>query len=228
MADEPATAQPPVGFEPIERLSYAALYSKPIDFNFGEGYPTKWDYVEAVECPDCDQPIVDGSEHFNIGIDEHGTDTGARYDPSDDDHDEETEECSSTGLDARELGSEGPVMNYYYPVEIDDAAEAARLLVNSPLVVVTEGESDEDGPTGLALSGGGMDFTWDICEAFLRLGMVPPLHFCDLPGISNRDNRKNRYIIAACQRSVWVAQNHLNHTADALVGAYDRLRKDPQ
>lgn len=73
-------------------------------------------------------------------------------------------------------GAEGPMMNYYYPVEIDDPAETAAKLAHVPLCVV-----EVNGSTALALTGGGMDMSWDICRAFIMAGYLPPAHFADLP-----------------------------------------------
>jgi hypothetical protein len=62
-----------------------------------------------------------------------------------------------------------------FPTTVHEAAHALRGL---PLCIIErlDGEGYE-----LALTGGGMDLSWEICEAFVRLGFLPPVHFCDLP-----------------------------------------------
>lgn len=89
--------------------------------------------------------------------------------------------------------AEGPMMNYWYPLETSDrdsigswrksfdVNEAAFRLRHHSLCLV-----EVDGELGLALTGGGMDFTWDIVGAFIDLDYLPPVHFCDLPGMSGR------------------------------------------
>jgi hypothetical protein len=92
--------------------------------------------------------------------------------------------CDDTGRwsllddirEAVEQSSEGPMMSYWYPFELPGEPEAcAAVLVGLPLCVV-----EVDGVAGLALTGGGMDLSWEICEAFIRLGSLPPFHFADL------------------------------------------------
>ncbi len=85
--------------------------------------------------------------------------------------------------------AEGPVMNFWYPCpaainDDEEATEAAIALRDLPLCVV-----EVDGNYGLALTGGGQDHTWEIVEAFVRLGQLPPVHYAgDLPAIAGRGN----------------------------------------
>ena len=37
-----------------------------------------------------------------------------------------------------------------------------------------------DWEAALAVSAGGMDLSWDVCEAYLLLGYLPPLNFYHL------------------------------------------------
>lgn len=96
--------------------------------------------------------------------------------------------------------AEGPMMNYWYPIEISDGYDAAELIADLPLCVV-----QINGTFGLALTGGGMDLSWEICEAFTKLGELPPVHFCNLPRMAGRGKSpKDRYIISACRASLMV------------------------
>jgi hypothetical protein len=72
-----------------------------------------------------------------------------------------------------------------------------------------------DGQTGLALTGGGMDLSWEICEAFVKLGFYPPAHFARLPKMAGRgEDKHDRRIIAKCRESLKIkarwAKNELS------------------
>lgn len=70
-------------------------------------------------------------------------------------------------------------------------------LLGLPLCVV-----EVEGEYGLALTGGGMDYGWEICEAYIRLGFLPPVYF-DPPNLTNRgESADDRVIMAAYQRGV--------------------------
>jgi len=96
-----------------------------------------------------------------------------------------------------ECESNYPMMNYYYPLPdfkdfgYEDALKINHL--NLCLVYFTEKEE-----YALALTGGGMDLSWDIVEAYIRLGYYPPTHF-DLPNFAGMPNDMHRRcIINAC------------------------------
>lgn len=110
-----------------------------------------------------------------------------------------------------------PVMSYAYPAPYVDNEQAAQLLLHlsSPLCLVRIG-----GDLFLGLQGGGMDFSWEICEAYTLLGALPPVHFCDLPGMAGRGrSERDRRIIAACKRSCRVLAQWARETSRRL----DRL-----
>ncbi|MFA6286010.1 MAG: hypothetical protein WC661_01400 [Opitutaceae bacterium] len=52
----------------------------------------------------------------------------------------------------------------------------------------------------LALTGCGMDFTWEICETYLNVGYYPPASLCRLPAMAGRgrDLRDQRIIGGCC------------------------------
>jgi hypothetical protein len=154
---------------------------------YGEG--GRGTFWEAQECDECGEVLVfaDGG-----GDEKH--------------HDlEDSSECQ--GYFGR---SEGPVMNYWYAVDlskVSDPDEAAKLIADLPLCVV-----EIEGQYGLALTGGGMDLSWEICEAYTRLGQLPPVHFCDLPRMSGRgEDGRDRYIISACRESARVQMGWLKN-----------------
>jgi hypothetical protein len=133
-------------------------------------------------------------------------------------HDEPNEDVF-TRAELRELrkimpqmyGATGPMMNFWYPlpggnddvlnigdVHPADAIGAAYLLRDLPLCVV-----EVDSVMGLALTGAGMDFTWEIVEAYTTLGYLPPSYFWDLPRMGNRGtSERDRYLIATVTKSV--------------------------
>lgn len=90
-----------------------------------------------------------------------------------------------------------PMMNYYYPLpderEYDEDDARAVQHLNLCLVHFMEDET-----YALALTGGGMDLSWDICEGFMRLGYYPPVHF-RLPNMAGTpDNEHHQTVIQAC------------------------------
>jgi len=73
-----------------------------------------------------------------------------------------------------------PMLNYYYPLPYFsiNENEAQAILVKSSTSCVLVKLDDE---IVLSLNGCGMDFSWQICKAYMLLGYLPPFHFCDLP-----------------------------------------------
>lgn len=116
-----------------------------------------------------------------------------------------------------EASVEGPMMNYWYPVErIDEsnAAEAAFALRDLPLVVVMV-----DDAWGIALSGGGMDLSWEIATGYVVLGELPPVHF-ELPAMADGDSPRKRYVFRAMLRSLNVMHGWMLTRANKLTGAH--------
>lgn len=131
-------------------------------------------------------------------------------------------ECENTDCERfnEEVGSgdDGPMMNYWYPLPFDPSDSAIAELANLPLCVVYI----DDAP-GLALTGGGMDLSWEICEAFMRLGCLPPLHFSALPAICGRGVSKGDKVIAkACERSADMSLERMKIEAGS---AKDRVKR---
>jgi hypothetical protein len=123
---------------------------------------------------------------------------------------------------------DGPMMNYYYelPVFNQIESEAAAKLDGLPLCLV-----EVDDRYALALTGGGMDLSWEICEAFMRLGYLPPVSFCDLPAMCGRGtlssggeyggkelSERDAWIIEGCKRALALQKEHSTRRLD-YVGA---------
>jgi hypothetical protein len=165
-------------YTPVEDLYYGMLDVKPVNYDWSEGYAEKWDYLAASRCEKCGELVVgrNGEKHCAL------------------DHESECDGYVSE--------NEGPMMNYYYPLPEfrGDVREAAKELAHLPLVIV---EFLDSGDYALALSGGGMDLSWEICEAFMLLGYLPPVHFSDLPQMSGRGKSpRDRWIISGCRCSL--------------------------
>ena len=164
----------------LESLSGGAIETRSVDVDWSaasDDEDPSWCSYEAVACDKCGKVLV-----------LHCGDGNCKHKSTDDDS-----ECDGfVGF------ADGPMMNYWYPVRIDDCEDAARKIADLPLCVVEMA----DGATGLALTGGGMDLSWEICEAFIRIGYLPPARFSDLPGMAGKTlDAKTRAIVGACKKS---------------------------
>jgi hypothetical protein len=148
-----------------------------------------WQAFAVEECEECGRSFVVSS---NMGQDQH------RYiEPEfeDEDGEEVENECMGT------CGYfEGPMMNHFYPCEFIglDHDDAARAIAHLPLCVVEL----ECGETGFALTGGGMDLSWEICDAYISCGYLPPFQYTGLPRMAGKHKHpRAQLILAACRRS---------------------------
>jgi len=197
------------------RMRGSFVDAKPQHFDCGEGRfdedgEVRWSSIEAVECDDCGQYIVEGDDHAFIGPDGEPV-PGAALIGDDDIHEDELVEwaeangystCPRQGEGYTDFDiAEGPMMNYIYPIDDDDySVENARKLAGLPLCLV---RMEDDDSAFLALTGGGMDLSWEICEAYIRLGYYPPSHF-ELPEMAGKQltERNARILIAVTQSNI--------------------------
>lgn len=164
-----------------ETLNPDALYMTPINKDWSIECGEGWEYFEAAECEECGKALIS-----------HGGEA----------HNELFPDSDCPGY-VPTCG--GPMMNYYYECPGLDGTEAEKL-VNLPLCLIQLNDGSEREDWGLALTGGGQDLSWEICEAYALLGFLPPLHFCDLPRMAGRGkSERDLAIINACRRSVVVA-----------------------
>lgn len=167
----------------IRNLSVQHLSDKPLDVNWQDVAAATDDpwFYEAARCEECNAIVSTAGPGGN------------------DRHDLYEDDCECRG---HVPSCEGPMMDYAYPCDWDDGHEAAWALVDLPVVpVVLDG-----GRKALALTGGGMDFTWQICAAYIALGFLPPLHFAsDLPRMSGAGGMHTRRVLQASLRSSQVA-----------------------
>jgi len=133
------------------------------------------DWIEAFEKEKCEILYPDFSE---FTLDDLENITDKTY--SDQSHGQEeisklAEEYFYQNSDQLE-----PMYNYWYPLPNlsvnSDVAQAILVTESNVCTVVIL----DDEPV-LALAGCGMDFSWNICRAYILLGYLPPFYFCDLP-----------------------------------------------
>lgn len=179
-----------------ERLYASDLGVTPVARDWSEGYDPDgfdgWTYFEAVDLDEDGARITDGRGYIE--------------DASDDDEQTASERRS------------GPLMSYAYPLPgySGDPCEDARELVDLPVCLVHDIDADAH---YLALTGGGMDLSWEISEAYMRLGYLPPVHF-DLPGMAGRgESPRDRAIVAARRRALEITRDR---AADELERLNDR------
>ena len=106
--------------------------------------------------------------------------------------------------------NEGPQMNYAYPISlkrVGSREDAALAIGRLPLCIV-EMHGRYDDETYLALTGGGMDLSWEICEAYMRLGYLPPIYFARLPGMAGMKlDSRHRWVLAGMRRALQLSMN---------------------
>lgn len=109
-----------------------------------------------------------------------------------------------------------PMMNYFYPLPnfkdtkkykyFDDKKIKKALDRAGNVTLVERLKALERDAFGLALTGGGMDFSWDIVKGYVFLGYLPPAHFCRrLPKFADMSiGPDERTAIEACVRTAEV------------------------
>lgn len=117
-----------------------------------------------------------------------------------------------------------PAMNYAYPIDtgrVGGIVEAAKLLYDLPVCLV-----EWDGEEWLALTGGGMDLTWEICESYMRLGYLPPAHFADLPMYSGKTlTARNRWIVGGVRATLQLRAKRARWDIDKLNRVVDYMKE---
>lgn len=182
----------------------------------------KFEYADDQRVDVEPNPLVATSEELDAFIREHGlSDSWKEECPDSDDADvvlsakrdfvlqamEDDDLLVPEDLDSRiedsitESETCQPMMNYYYPLDKlgGDLHRQNIKLQHLPVCVVRV-----NGDAALALTGGGMDLTWKICEAFMRLGYFPPFHFArDLPLLAGMkmSNPVTAWVWKGCKRS---------------------------
>lgn len=93
-----------------------------------------------------------------------------------------------------------PMMNYCYQLENEFNMPENIKEILGEAGAITLIQKTENDKYYLALSGGGMDLSWEICRAYILLGYLPPAKFCYLPKFAGMDFKKarNKKVIDAC------------------------------
>lgn len=181
--------------EPIKNLFRSATDAKPRHYTWrGETCGERWEYWEADECQECGAVLVVRGEDKHCNVDPESPCEGY-------------------------LCSEGPMMNTFWPLPaVEDAEEMAEALVGLPVCLVNIGVGPEDEDEwGLALTGGGMDLSWELAEAYMRCGYLPPLHMCSLPTFAGkRLDTLARWVLAGCKASCRQAGSEARQTLASL------------
>lgn len=178
-----------------------------------------------VEAVDLDESSVlvrfNGREHPIRFIDyEAGTQLEVVYD----DVYEALKRQNKTAAQCDEtLYNQGPMMNYRYPIDVRRAGgprEAAIALQHLPLTIV-----GLDGDYWLALTGGGMDYGWEIAEGYMRLGYLPPQFVHDLPRMAGRklSDPRTKWVLEGVRRAARVQQDWAQQTLDRLEAYWAEL-----
>lgn len=199
----------------IDELSLAAINVNSIYFDFGYGFSDTWEEVpiNLLQCGSCRLHFLDdvydaGSPCPTCSLSEHGI--------------LEVPECA-------------PMMNYYYTLPYyegdpeEDQLTLYQSSANVVLIKIVGGDDDED-TYALALSGGGMDLSWDICHAYILLGYAPPLQYCDLPDFAGQDNKKEPFwsILKACLKSANAAMQRATAKTGQLHQRIEAALECPQ
>lgn len=180
----------------VSHLSVAVIDVTPRHVDFGEGYGDTWTYTQAAECSECKEPMLaqDGESHHR------------ELDPR-------------SACDGYVSGS-GPMMNFIYGLpEMPPDDEIVKALANLPLCIVSFPHAREGEDTFLALTGGGMNMSWYIIEAYVRLGYLPPAYFSPPNFVGTRLTHDHRLLLEACretQRRVIADATHATAYLDDL------------
>lgn len=120
-------------------------------------------------------------------------------------------QCPKCGT---EMCLDGPMMDYFYPLphRFKPDKDTVDVLAQLPLCL-----ANPEGKWGLALTGGGMDLTWEICSAYILLGYYPPFEFCDLPGMAGIENHRDYHeIVMACSKTCEAIRMRATRCSDKL------------
>lgn len=170
------------------KMNHSVVSLIPVNYDFGSNeFGNDWEEVEVLECEECHEQMVssftyNGEKHCNYD------DFGGGDAP----------DCEGTLV-----GSDGPMMNYFYPLpglDLKDAYEAAKKIDGLNLCIIWFPMEEK---CGMALTGAGMDFSWEICEAYMQLGFVPPYHFAsDMDSDASGMTEVREWVIEGCRESI--------------------------
>ena len=182
----------------VSHLWASAIDVTPRHFDFGAGYGDTWTSTEAGSCGECDEKLLvpnGESEHRDV-------------DP----------ESDCRGF----VSGSGPMMNFLYGLaEMPDDATIVEALADLPLCIVTLPDAIDGEDTFLALTGGGMNMSWFIIEAYVRLGYLPPAYFSPPAFVGMRLTDERRLLLEACRET----QRRVVSGAERALEELDRLER---
>jgi len=231
-------------------LSCACIDTIPLDFDFGKGYTETWDiainaYREEcekcngkghIECAECvaDQPgrmvcedgCKDGIIYDAVG---NGTECSTCDGDGYMDCNCKSEDYPNGQIECEECNGEGnvesddpdrwfPMMNCFYPItDRLELPEKPWEVLECTTIVDIEGM---DG-YALALTGGGMDLSWEICRSFVNLGLLPPVHFAKLPRMGGRGtSERDKQLLRACLYSLMIKARWIEQSAESIIAEH--------
>lgn len=184
------------------------ILTTPRDFDFGQGYAETWDVVQ----PNFGEWTTEQCRAF---LNDQG------YSVADDDELDVLRDKARETWDENQLGA--PMMNYAYAIKVrGDVHEAADKLLDLPLTLVYFLDTEE---YALALTGGGMDLSAEICKAYIALGQRPPVHFCSIPRMAGREYSQE--FLATLIESCEIAQRWAQNTIDDLRSMKNEIYHNP-
>jgi hypothetical protein len=213
------TSSTPKRTPETERLRNDCVMSTPLAYAFDaecydyddEGGGSRWKIVPP------DWGMFEPAELASFLEDTAGKSATARKEDEDDDAWMERLLETTNETSEEELGLD-PMMSYAYPLEgaRDPSALAYAVATNPhglPLTVVEIG-----GEPYLALTGGGMDLSWEICAAYIACGYLPPLHFAQhLPRMAGWEREAWRGpVLEACALSAAIARSWAQRAAEDI------------
>ncbi len=169
-----------------------ALYSQPIEYDFSQ--QDDWDIV----MPDV---VLMTTET----VDQFLNDLGDLDTFRDMDEDEREEYLADLLTENDHIFE--PLSNGIYPLpRLDmEPAMAQAYLAGGNVVIVQV----DDMPC-LALSAGGMDYSWGLVEAYITLGYHPPICLSDLPNMGLSHDLREYAIIAEMKASLGIVRGHMD------------------
>lgn len=187
---------------------YVDAQARTIDWEAARGDDAEgWQSWEANACEGCGAAVV-----LSIG---DGNDIHRRVD-------DENDHC-----EGHVSLAEGPMMSYWYPCNwgryTEDSDDAARRIAHLPVCLI----EFQDGEMGLALTGGGQDLSWEIAEAYILLGYLPPLAYAgDLPAMKAYTKERlarMRLVLSAARKSLAWMRSRVGSMAERVARAASTL-----
>lgn len=228
-------------------LNGICIDTMPLYFDFSQGFAETWDiavlsyqdkceecdgkgHIQCNECAAdkpgrmvCDAGCKDGMIYDAAG---NGTECnicdGDGYmdcNCKDEDYPEGRVECGKCDGEGEVVTEDpdrwSPMMHYIYPIKDEDFEPPDKpwdVLECTTLVDI----KSMDG-YALALTGSGMDFSWEICRSFVNLGYLPPVYFAKLPRMGRGESDQDKQLLRACLYSLMIKANWVEQSVESII-----------